>query len=128
MAFKISESEWQVMEILWEKAPQSSLEVVSQLTEIHDWKPQTIKTLLGRLVKKKVLTYTVIGNRYLYSPAVSRNEIMESEADSFLERFCEHSLKPFLVHSLNTRRKLEPDEIEALRDLLDQNTESNSNE
>ncbi len=48
----ISESEWEIMTVLWEEAPLTANDVISTLQERTDWKPKTIRTLLDRLVKK----------------------------------------------------------------------------
>jgi len=48
MANRISESEKLVMEVLWHKAPQSSLEITKQLTE-QQWSEKTVRTFLGFL-------------------------------------------------------------------------------
>ena len=40
----ISEAEWEVMNVLWEKAPQTANEVIHSLRERKDWKPKTVRT------------------------------------------------------------------------------------
>jgi len=52
---KISESEWQVMTVAWEKAPVSAADVVEALLQQKCWHSRTTRTLLDRLVKKKGL-------------------------------------------------------------------------
>lgn len=49
---KISDAEWEIMRVVWSKKQASSQEIVSVLATKMDWKPATIKTLIGRLVKK----------------------------------------------------------------------------
>ncbi|MEO0413316.1 MAG: BlaI/MecI/CopY family transcriptional regulator [Verrucomicrobiota bacterium] len=117
---KISEAEWQVMEILWENSPLTAQEVILALDSTQDWKPQTVKTLLNRLLKKGCLEHTKISNRYLYKPALSRTDAVSTETTSFLDRICQNSLLPLLAHSVATNRQLEKEEIEKLRELLDQ--------
>src|SRR5262249_7162055 len=63
----ISDAEWQVMNIVWEAQPLAAQEVVARLQASTDWAPPTIKTMLHRLVKKRVLSYERQGNRYVYS-------------------------------------------------------------
>ena len=50
----ISESEWQVMKILWNHAPQTLPEILYQLRQTA-WSKTTIQTYLARLVKKGAL-------------------------------------------------------------------------
>src|SRR5688572_31272943 len=63
----ITDAEWELMNVLWE-GPRSALEIADAL-ERH---PKTVKTLLGRLVRKGVLRFREEGNRYVYSPAIPR--------------------------------------------------------
>ena len=47
MDYKISDSEWKVMEILWEKGTATQSEVMDALTE--GWNKNTVYTFLSRL-------------------------------------------------------------------------------
>lgn len=52
---KISDSEWEVMRVIWTLGQTTAQEITSILGDSMDWKPATVKTLLGRLVKKEVI-------------------------------------------------------------------------
>jgi len=54
---RISDSEWKVMEVVWADSPVTAMRVSLVLGDAERWKPQTVKTLLGRLVKKGALRY-----------------------------------------------------------------------
>ena len=47
----ISESEWQVMKVLWGEAPRTLPEILDSLRDTG-WSKTTIQTYLARLVKK----------------------------------------------------------------------------
>jgi len=64
---KISQSELEVMNVLWREFPLGSAEVVKRLETKKDWSSRTIKTLLSRLVDKGALTTEPEGRRFLYS-------------------------------------------------------------
>ena len=51
----ISDAEWKVMRVLWKKSPQPAYDIIQVLAAEQQWHPNTIKTLLARLHKKKVL-------------------------------------------------------------------------
>src|ERR1700749_3583983 len=51
----ISDAESLVMEVLWEKNPATSDDVVAELSKTTDWQEPTIKTLLNRLLKKRAI-------------------------------------------------------------------------
>ena len=114
----ISETEWEVMKVLWTRAPLSADEIIAQLAKRDDWHPKTAKTLLNRLVKKKALGFEKEGRAYSYFPLVKEAECVRAESDSFLERVFGGSLTPMLMHFAE-RKKMSPEQIRELRRLLD---------
>lgn len=116
---KISDAEWQVMRLLWERAPQTTNEVVEALAGQTTWKPKTIMTLLTRLVKKGALAFEKKGRVYEYSPRVREEDCVRAESRSFLDRVYGGSLRPMLAHFLE-ETPLSKEEIEELRRILDE--------
>lgn len=115
---KISDAEWQVMNVLWDEAPVASGTVVDHLAGSSDWQPKTIKTLLGRLVKKGFVTYEEDGPRYLYRPAVKRSEVIRHESRSFLDRVFQGDGASLLAHFAK-EVELTDEEATTLRRLLE---------
>lgn len=114
----ISEAEWTVMEVLWRDAPLTSREIVDRLADETDWSPKTVKTLLGRLVRKGALGYEEEGNRYLYRPQVARHDAVKAEGRSFVERIFGGAPEEALLHFAR-QAELPESELEELRRLLD---------
>lgn len=115
----ISEAEWSVMEVLWDRHPRTAAEVVEALDSDRRWSPRTVKTLLARLVKKGALTAEEDGPRYRYAPRVSRDECVLAEGQSFRERFFKGRTSPLLQHFVQ-QGELSADDIARLRALLDE--------
>ncbi|MDM4767251.1 BlaI/MecI/CopY family transcriptional regulator [Pelomonas sp. SE-A7] len=114
----ISEAEAQVMEVLWAAdAPLSTEDIASALQGRQDWQLATIKTLLNRLLNKGAVAADKDGRRYLYTPRLSREDWAGEQATGLLDRLFGGSLAP-LVAQFGSQRKLRPDEVEALRQLL----------
>ena len=116
---KISEAEWDVMNVVWDESPRSALDVAKALEPTRGWNHRTVKTLINRLVKKAVLGFQVEGPRYLYFPQVSREECVRAESRSFLRRVAPDSVSPLLAHFMR-ESDLSPGEIDELRQLLDE--------
>jgi BlaI family penicillinase repressor len=114
---RISDTEWEVMKIVWAKSPLPAQDIIDALSARDDWHPKTVKTLLSRLVKKGALGFRKEGRAYLYRPMVTESECVAAESDSFLDRVFGGSLKPLLAHFAETR-KLSPAEISELKRLL----------
>ena len=116
----ISESEWAVMEALWEKAPLTAAEVARALRPATNWADNTVRTLLTRLVEKGALTTdeNASGTR-TFTPAVPREACVKAEGDSFLKRVFGGAAKPLLVHFAQNS-KLTAAEVKELKRLLDE--------
>ncbi|MGE3312020.1 MAG: BlaI/MecI/CopY family transcriptional regulator, partial [Limisphaerales bacterium] len=82
----ISESEWEVMTLVWSASPVAAADLVDQLSQKRGWAARTTRTLLERLVAKGALDYEQDGKRYLYRPAVTMAECVRRESRSFTER------------------------------------------
>jgi len=115
---KISDAEWLVLETLWENQPAGANAVVSALASRTDWKPNTIKTLINRLVKKKVVGFEKQGRAHLYFPLVSRAKIVEKERQGFLKRFFKGAFTPMVANMVDNQA-LSSEEIRELRRILD---------
>jgi BlaI family penicillinase repressor len=121
----VSDAEWQVMRVLWERAPRSSAEVAEALAAATGWHPKTVQTLLGRLVKKKAVAYEAEGGRYLYRPALSRRAAVRAEGRSFLERVFGGDARELLLHFAG-EAELTPEEAAELRRLLEEPAEADT--
>lgn len=117
---KISDAEWQVMEVLWMESPQTAAEITHKLEADTRWKPNTVRTLLSRLTKKGVLDYHLEGNRHLYQPLLSRESCLEAEGESFMRRFFKGATHPLLIHFAE-KSNLSKSELTKLKQLLEEN-------
>ena len=116
---KISDTEWEVMRIVWAHHPLTAAEVIARLVALDpSWHPKTARTLLARLVEKGAVDYEARGRSYVYEPRVTEAESVAAASGSFVERVFGGALKPMLVHFIEQRR-LSPKELDELRALLD---------
>jgi len=113
----ISEAESRVMEVLWQRAPQASEDIVAALLSTG-WHEKTIRTLLNRLLGKGAIAAQREGRRYLYSPTLTRGQWQSQESRSLLDRVFGGRLSPLLVH-FSAHEKLSAKDIAELRKLLD---------
>jgi BlaI family penicillinase repressor len=116
-----SETEWEVMKVVWDLAPCSAGQIIEALRQTDaSWHPRTVKAFLNRLVGKKALGFSKNGRAYLYRPLVRREECVDAASESFLGRVFGGALMPMLAHFVQGD-KLSPDEIRELRRLLKKN-------
>jgi len=115
---KISDAEWQVMRVLWRKSPLTVKEVIQKLSKKTPWKPETIRTLINRLAKKKAIDFEKKGRRHYFFPLIREQECIKAEADSFVARAGSAMIKPILAAFIE-KEKLSDKEIEELQRILD---------
>lgn len=84
---QISEAEYEVMQVIWNFEPISTPEVVDKLSNKSDWKPNTIHTMLARLVKKKALHARKDGRVFVYTSLVEKHEYVEQKVNLFCSSF-----------------------------------------
>ena len=117
---RISETEWEIMKVIWACGPTSAGEITQKLTELDPtWHPKTIKTFLARLVNKQALGFRKEGRSYLYRALVGQKECVDAASESFLGRVFNGSFKPMLAHFVE-QKKLSTEEIQELKRLLDE--------
>jgi BlaI family transcriptional regulator, penicillinase repressor len=110
---RISDAEWAIMKVLWGRQPRTSTEI-AKVTGVH---PQTTKTFLARLVKKKAIVHERVGRSFYYRTLVTEKECQRHESRSFLNRVFGGSLRPMVSH-LVEEDALTDDEIQELKKIL----------
>ena len=122
MADRISGAEHEVMEVLWRKSPLTAAEVAERVPAERKWSVRTVKTLLARLLAKGALEHEEQGRRYLYRPAVARDEYVGEESRRLIERLFGGRVTPLVAHLAERGELTERDiaEIEALLKALKQ--------
>ena len=120
---KISPAEWEVLNVLWDKAPAAAAEVYAALAADKEWHPKTVNTFLTRLVEKGVVRVRRAGKSNVYAPAKTREQCLRAESDSFLQRVFRGATGPMLLHFVE-RADLSAEEIRQLQQLLKQKEKS----
>jgi predicted transcriptional regulator len=114
---KISQAESIVMDVLWRISPVSAEDVVAELSKTQGWEPATVRTLLGRLVKKRALATKKDGRRFLYRPKIKRDDFVTAESQTLIDRFFDGRLGPLVMH-FSERRKLTAKDVADLKRLV----------
>lgn len=98
MKMRISQSELDVMDVLWAESPLAASDVAQALEVSKDWNIRTVKTLLARLVEKGALSTEVDGRRYLYAPLISKDSYAASATRRLSERLFGGRAAPLVAH------------------------------
>jgi len=116
--FDLGPLEADVMRVVWEKGEVQVEDVHRALLADRQIAYTTVMTVMTRLVRKGLLTRQRCGRAYLYRAARGREEMAASTLQEWSQRFFGGRVLPAVSFLLGTE-KLSPDEIAAVRRLLE---------
>ncbi len=114
----LSEAEWNIMESLWEASPKVGSQIVADMGGRIGWSRSTTLTMLKRMTEKGLLSCRDNGQMKEYSALIEREDAVKKETESFLQRVYHGSIS-MLVSSFVERKRLSPEELAELRQILD---------
>ena len=121
---KITDAEWKVMHVVWKNRRISANDVIAEVVPETGWSPNTVRTLLIRLVEKGILHVEKERGREkeyincVYSPLFTREECEAVHGRSFLERVFAGDTSRLLAHFVKDG-DLTPEQVEELKEQLD---------
>ena len=119
----LTEAEWKIMLRLWERSPQTMMELTRSLEPETGWSKHTVITMLKRMKAKGTVYIDETGPVKLYTPAVSRDRIAREQTETLLSRLFGGSAS-LLVSELMERGALDEKEIESMRKVLERHASS----
>ncbi|MBR2992259.1 MAG: BlaI/MecI/CopY family transcriptional regulator [Clostridiales bacterium] len=117
LASKITDSELEVMKLLWRAKDALPVTVIREkLQESKGWEPATIKTLIARLVSKGAVRQEK-RNVFYYSPVITEKEYSSWATKDLIARIYNGKARD-LIASLVSSDGLSQDDIAELRDMF----------
>lgn len=102
---KISDSELEIMKVLWQKGKVTSPEIIESLSKVNDWEKTTIKTLITRLVQKGAVKQSKKeGALYTYEALITEREYKKTENKSFIEKLYQGSINNLLLNFVEEKQ------------------------
>lgn len=121
---RLTNTEWEVCECLWEEAPLTMTQIAARLTERTGWTKSTGETLVRRMAEKGLLRWEQGTKAKLYSPTVAREDAVVRETRGFLQKVFGGSVG-LLVNTMAEREELSREEIDQLYEALRKLEEKN---
>ncbi|MGG3885050.1 BlaI/MecI/CopY family transcriptional regulator [Brevibacillus panacihumi] len=112
---RLSETEMEVMEVIWEVAAPVTVAQLLDIFESKGWKTSTLSTILKRLIEKGYLTKSMIGKVNYYDPVLTLDEYKKHETQSLLSRLFNGKVKNFIA-ALVDDDELSRDDIAELKE------------
>ena len=105
-------------DMIWEREPVTSSELVKLAAEAFTWKRTTTHTVLKRLCDKGLFE----NNKGTVTSLISRPKFYSMQSRKFVEDAFGGSLPRFLT-AFSTRKKLSPQEIKEIQKIIEENRE-----
>ncbi|MEA4815899.1 MAG: BlaI/MecI/CopY family transcriptional regulator [Lachnospiraceae bacterium] len=113
----LSNGEWKIMNILWEKSPITIAEIVSALRDDTAWTKATVFMMLSRMGKKGAVRFEEGGRSKFFYPVWNKENSAINETESFLSRVYGGSLK-LMLSSMTDQKSLTKEDIDELYSIL----------
>ncbi|MFZ4574754.1 MAG: BlaI/MecI/CopY family transcriptional regulator [Phycisphaerales bacterium] len=114
----ISDAEWDLLETLWERGPTTARGAAEALESERGWAYSTVKTMLDRMVEKKLISARQVGNVWEYTALVEPEEARRSAWRRFVEAAfggASASALQFVVSEARLSRKQREDLLNLLK-------------
>lgn len=93
---ELTEAEWEIMKIVWDKEPCAAGTVQETLAGSRNWAYSTVKTTMDRMVVKGLLEIERIRNLQLFKSRVSEVDAKRGEFRKMLKRAFDGALTPMM--------------------------------
>ena len=117
---RLGDSEYRLMDIIWDKEPIPATELAEICFQKFDWKKSTVYTMLKRLGDKGLLLFE---NKIVVSKVV-REQVNKAEGEALLHKAYGGSLSDFFAAFLQDR-KLTKKEAQNLKDIIEKSLKNN---
>ena len=116
---RLTASEWNILNCLWEHSPQTVMQLVGELEKTVGWARSTTITTLHRMEAKGLVRCERAGRGTAYVPLVERDRAALAETRSFLDRVYQGSVG-LMMSAMARQEGLSREQIAQLRAILDQ--------
>ena len=114
---ELTESEWSVIKAVWETEPCTAPAIQEKLFKPTGWTYSTVRTLMDRMVAKRVLKAKKEGKLTIYHSAVTRRQAQHGELFYTLKHAFNGALTP-MVQCLLESRDLDAAELAQLESMI----------
>ncbi|HAU51439.1 MAG TPA: BlaI/MecI/CopY family transcriptional regulator [Clostridiales bacterium] len=117
--YSIGDSEYRLMELIWQYAPISSGELSDICEQMHGWKKTTVYTMIKRLCDKGFIANNKAKITYL----VRKEEVQHHQSNDLVQKNFQGSLPSFVNAFLgNGDNSLSKDEAAKLIEMIEKHT------
>lgn len=123
---RLTKAEEEIMQVLWDLEKAFVNEIIEKLPTP---KPayNTVSTIVRILEKKKFVAHQAFGKTHQYYPMISKKDYADKYLSHFLNNYFSNSYQS-LVSFLTKQEKLDINDMEAIRKMMDNEIDKQSKE
>ncbi len=114
---RVTNSEWYVMNCLWEEHPRTLMQIVPVLNERVGWSKSTCATMVRRMSEKGLIGFEEKGKTKCFFPIVKKEDVVVQETRDFLQRIYDGSIG-MMMSALVRQQDLSKEDIHELQEIL----------
>lgn len=124
---ELTKTEERIMQVLWKLKRAFVKDIIQQLEEEPKPPYSTVSSVVRILERKGYVRFTAYGKTYEYAPLISKLEYRAASFKRILAHYFDNS-PAALVSFLVEEEELSADDVQQLRELLDQSAPENSDD
>ncbi|TRO80569.1 BlaI/MecI/CopY family transcriptional regulator [Desulfuromonas acetexigens] len=114
----LGELEIAVMEHLWDVDVADAKAIHRQVGEKRNISPNTIQSTADRLYKKGLLNREKVSHAFVYSPAVTREQLMAEMIDNVVDKLSGGRTEAMLSAFVDLASRIEQNSLDRLEELI----------
>lgn len=118
MKTSLSDAEWKIMELLWEKEPRTMMDITKLLADDTGWSKHTVMTYLKRMEEKGALHFEEGARAKQYYADINRQEVVLKETENFLTKVFKGKMG-LMLNTMVEQKAISEEELQELYDILE---------
>ncbi len=114
---KPTESELEILQILWEKGPSPVRAVNEELNKKREVGYTTTLKLMQIMTEKKLVVRDISSKRHIYKAAIEEKKVQQNLLSSFLEKTFRGSAMELVIQALGNH-KASQEELEEIKAMI----------
>ena len=121
---RLPDAEFELMKVVWRNpSPITTMQMIDKLDNHKKWKPQTVLTMLIRLVEKNFLSSEKLGRERNYTPLITEQDYMQIETGDFATRYAGNSVGS-LIKTMYDGKEMPDQDLNELYTWLEERRQS----
>jgi len=116
-SLKPTDSELEILQLLWEQSPQTVREVNEKLSKTRETGYTTTLKIMQIMYEKGLVSRTKSGKTHLYTAAVNEEEAQSQLLDRFIDKVFKGSAARLMMQALGNKKTSEK-ELKEIREIL----------